>query len=103
MYPAIKAPYNKEALWEALLDDRLEVMPPIMRRILGRKKAFSKCGWEPHPVPLQRRGGLTKKHMLVFPRPAPLLLPASFYKPGKITLEKISAEDESCCGRLLSK
>jgi hypothetical protein len=36
--PAIKAPHNREGLWKALLDDRLDVIAPIMRRIRWKKR-----------------------------------------------------------------
>ncbi len=71
--PAIKAPHNKEALWKALLDDRLDVIATDHAPHLLSEK-------EP-PYEHAHAGLPLVQH--------PLLLMLRYYKQGKITLEKI--------------
>lgn len=71
--PAIKAPYNKEALWQALLDDRLDVIATDHAPHTKEEKD------EPY---LKAHAGLPLvQHSL--------LLMLYYYKQGKISLEKI--------------
>lgn len=72
--PAIKAPHNKEALWKALLDDRLDVIATD----------HAPHTWEEKDVPYEKaHAGLPLvQHSL--------LLMLHYYKQGKISLEKIA-------------
>ncbi len=72
--PAIKAPHNKEALWKALLDDRLDVIA----------SDHAPHTWEEKNVPYEKAyAGLPLiQH--------PLLLMLHYYKQGRISLEKIA-------------
>jgi dihydroorotase len=71
--PAIKASHNKEGLWKALLDDRLDIIATDHApHLLGEK--------EP-PYEHAHAGLPLVQH--------PLLLMLYYYKQGKITLEKI--------------
>lgn len=72
--PAIKAPHHKEALWKALLDDRLDVIATDHAPHTWEEKV------EPY---LQAHAGLPLvQHSL--------LLMLHYYKQGKISLEKIA-------------
>jgi dihydroorotase len=72
--PAIKAPYNKAALWEALLDDRLDVIATDHAPHLLLEK-------EP-PYEHAHAGLPLVQHSLQ--------LMLHYYKEGKISLEKIA-------------
>jgi len=97
--PAIKAPHNKEALWKALLDDRLDIiatdhaphtweekMPPELRSFRSLRSGTLKGGLgEPSNLSDYERthAGLPLvQHSL--------LLMLHYYKEGKISIEKIS-------------
>lgn len=71
--PAIKAPHNKEALWKALLDDRLDVIATD----------HAPHTWEEKNEPYEKaHAGLPLvQHSL--------LLMLHYYKQGRISLEKI--------------
>ena len=71
--PAIKASYNKEALWKGLLDDRLDVIATDHApHLLGEKDGDYEHAHAGLPL---------VQH--------PLLLMLHYYKQGKISLEKI--------------
>jgi dihydroorotase len=72
--PAIKSPNNKEALWKALLDDRLDVIATD----------HAPHTWEEKDQPYEKaHAGLPLvQHSL--------LLMLHYYKQGKISLEKIA-------------
>jgi dihydroorotase len=72
--PAIKAPHNKEALWTALLDDRLDVIATD----------HAPHTWEEKNEPyVKAHAGLPLvQHSL--------LLMLHYYKQGKLSLEKIA-------------
>lgn len=72
--PAIKAPHNKEALWEALLDDRLDVIATDHAPHTWEEKE--------EPYPKAHAGLPLVQH--------PLLLMLHYYKQGRISLEKIA-------------
>lgn len=72
--PAVKAPHNKEALWKALLDDRLDVIATDHAPHLLSEK-------EP-PYEHAHAGLPLVQH--------PLLLMLHYHKQGKIALEKIA-------------
>jgi dihydroorotase len=72
--PAIKAPHNKEALWNALLDDRLDVIA---------------TDHAPHTMD-EKNEPFLKAHAGLPLVQHPLLLILHYYKQGKISLEKIA-------------
>lgn len=71
--PAIKAPHNREALWQALLDDRLDVIATD----------HAPHTWQEKNEPYE------KAHAGVPLVQHSLLLMLSYYKKGRISLEKI--------------
>ena len=71
--PAIKAPHNREALWKALLDDRLDVIA---------------TDHAPHTLE-EKAGPYEKAHAGLPLVQHPLLMMLDYYKQGKISLEKI--------------
>ena len=89
--PAIKAPYNREAIWKALLDDRIDVIATDHAPHL-----LSEKGWERRSdgtlSPLGRDGeGLYEHAHAGLPLVQhPLLIMLHHYKEGKISLEKIA-------------
>ncbi len=72
--PAIKAPHNKEALWKALLDDRLDVIA---------------TDHAPHTI-AEKNEPYEKAHAGLPLVQHPLLLMLHYYKQGRISLEKIA-------------
>lgn len=84
--PAIKAPHNKEALWKALLDDRLDVIATDHAPHTLEEKQ------PPHPS-LEGAGGRSEYEIAHAGLPLvqhPLLLMLYYYKQGRISLEKIA-------------
>jgi len=92
--PAIKEPLHREALWQGLLDDRLDVIatdhaPHLLAEKLPNNKAFRENwplrdgkGSPPQAEGLEVAAGIPLvQHSL--------LLMLSYYKQGKIPLEKI--------------
>jgi dihydroorotase len=71
--PAIKAPHHREALWQALLDDRLDVIATDHAPHTWAEKA--------EPYEKAHAGVPLVQHSL--------LLMLSYYKKGRISLEKI--------------
>jgi len=71
--PAIKAPHNREALWKALLDDRLDVIA---------------TDHAPHTL-AEKNEPYEKAHAGLPLVQHSVLLMLYYYKQGKITLEKI--------------
>jgi len=71
--PAIKAPNNKEALWKALLDDRLDIIA---------------TDHAPHLM-TEKEGDYEHAHAGLPLVQHPLLLMLHYYKMGRISLEKI--------------
>lgn len=72
--PAIKAANNKEALWKALLDDRLDIIA---------------TDHAPH-LPGEKEGAYEQAHAGLPLVQHPLLLMLHYHKQGKISLEKIA-------------
>lgn len=72
--PAIKAPYNKEALWQGLLDDRLDVIATDHAPHLWQEKN--------EPYEKAHAGLPLVQHSL------PLML--HYVQQGKITIEKVA-------------
>ncbi|MEP6594394.1 MAG: dihydroorotase, partial [Ginsengibacter sp.] len=78
--PAIKAPGNKEALWEALLDNRLDVIATDHAPHTLEEKGITSAGVASYE---NAHAGLPLvQHSL--------LLMLYYYKQGKISLEKIA-------------
>ena len=74
--PAIKEPKNKEALWKALLDDRLDV--------IATDHAPHTLAEKDEPYERAHAGLPLVQH--------PLLLMLHYYKQGKISLKKITSK-----------
>ncbi|HET6769855.1 MAG TPA: dihydroorotase [Chitinophagaceae bacterium] len=72
--PAIKAPHNREALWNALLDDRLDVIA---------------TDHAPHTLE-EKNGPYEKAHAGLPLVQHSMLLMLYYHKEGKISLEKIA-------------
>ncbi len=72
--PAIKAPHNRDALWKALLDDRLDVIA---------------TDHAPHTMQ-EKEEPYEKAHAGLPLVQHPLLLMLYYHKQGKISLEKIA-------------
>lgn len=92
--PAIKAPHNKEALWNALLDDRLDVIatdhaPHLLTEKFPNNKNISNGEplWDSQAFPFG--GGLEGAAGLPLVQHS-LLLMLYYHKQGKISLEKIA-------------
>jgi dihydroorotase len=87
--PAIKSPTNKEALWKALLDDRLDVIATDHAPHTWEEK-----GLIPDPSPQVEKGGeknpYERAHAGLPLIQHPLLLMLYYYKQGRISLEKIA-------------
>lgn len=85
--PAIKAPNNKEALWKALLDDRLDIIATDHAPHTLEEKHLS-----PDPSSGEK-GALSpyeKAHAGLPLVQHSLLLMLNYYKQGKISLERIA-------------
>lgn len=93
--PAIKAKENKEALWKALLDDRLDVIATDHAPHTLEEKGFIRnAEGVLSPSPLERdgvRSGLYEQTHAGLPLVQhPLLLMLHYYQQGMISLEKIA-------------
>ena len=87
--PAIKAPHNKEALWEALLDDRLDIIATDHAPHTLEEKGLIRNddgSITPPPAGGGREGAAHAGLPLV---QHPLLLMLYYMKQGKISLEKV--------------
>jgi len=92
--PAIKAPNNREALWKALFDDRLDVIATDHAPHLPEEKGFLRNTDDSiSPSSLERdevRSYYEKAHAGLPLVQHSLLLMLHYYKQGKISLEKIA-------------
>jgi len=92
--PAIKAPHNKEALWKALLDDRLDVIATDHAPHTLEEKGFRRDNGVLLTLPpLAGDGGRSnyeKAHAGLPLIQHSLLLMLYYYKQGRISLEKIA-------------
>jgi dihydroorotase len=98
--PAIKAANNKEALWKALLDDRLDVIATDHAPHTLQEKGFSSNSQSPTPPPrgfpdkgtneVHERGLYEQAHAGLPLVQHPLLLMLHYNKQGRISLEKIA-------------
>lgn len=92
--PAIKAPHNKEALWRALLDDRLDVIatdhaPHLLTEKFPNNKSITESGALHDGKASPLGGGLEGAAGLPLVQ-HPLLLMLHYHKEGRISLEKIA-------------
>lgn len=92
--PAIKSPNNKEALWKALLDDRLDVIatdhaPHLLNEKLPHNHAFASCWPNCDDKINPLAGGLEGAAGLPLVQHS-LLLMLYYYRQGRISLEKIA-------------
>jgi dihydroorotase len=88
--PAIKSPDNKEALWKALLDDRLDVIATDHAPHTLEEKGFIR-NKDSTLSPLGGAGGGYEKAHAGLPLVQhPLLLMLHYYQQGRIGLEKIA-------------
>jgi len=89
--PAIKAAHNKEALWKALLDDRLDVIATDHAPHLLEEKGYGDNYQGATPSPPGKDGmGLEHAHAGLPLVQHPLLLMLHYYYEGRIPLEKIA-------------
>ena len=92
--PAIKAPHNKEALWKALLDDRLDVIATDHAPHTLAEKGLFRSNGSLLPLPLLEgdggRSSYEKAHAGLPLVQHPLLLMLYYHKMGKISLERIA-------------
>jgi dihydroorotase len=89
--PAIKSPANREALWKALLDDRLDIIATDHAPHTLREKGFQRNG-EGILVPLSQEieEGSYEKALAGLPMVQySLLMMLHYVKTGKISLEKL--------------
>ena len=92
--PAIKAPENKEALWKALLDDRLDMIATDHAPHTWAEKRFFRND-AGRLEPISGEGGSYLQAYAGLPLVQHSLLLMLYYvKQGKITLEKIAGENE---------
>ncbi|HEX4851605.1 MAG TPA: amidohydrolase family protein, partial [Puia sp.] len=87
--PAIKAAHNRDALWEALLDDRLDVIATDHAPHLPEEKGLyrNEAGLL---VPFDgEKGSYEKAHAGLPLVQHPLLLMLYYVKTGKISIEKL--------------
>jgi len=85
--PAIKAPHNKEALWKALLDDRLDVIATDHAPHTWAEKMPPPQGGFDKP---QSFSDYERAHAGLPLIQHSLLLMLYYYRQGKISLEKIA-------------
>jgi len=92
--PAIKAPRNKEALWKALLDDRLDcIATDHAPHLLGEKGFQRNSEGTMRPLPPPQGGGLDGQYLRAHAGlplvQHSLLLMLHYVKEGKLSLEKV--------------
>jgi dihydroorotase len=89
--PAIKAPHNREALWKALLDDRLDLIATDHApHTLEEKGWVRQADGSLKPAPVTGEGdGYEKSHagLPLVQHSLPLML--HYVKEGRVTLEKV--------------
>jgi dihydroorotase len=98
--PAIKAKHNKEALWKALLDDRLDVIATDHAPHTLTEKGYGSTSLSSTPPPrgfpdegkneVHGRGLYEQAHAGLPLVQHPLLLMLHYHKEGRISLEKIA-------------
>ncbi len=98
--PAIKAPHNRTALWQALLDDRLDVIATDHAPIPWKKRIRARSRRQPTTGTRQWR--LRKITCRLTPGTAFPAADAALCTTGRHFPGKSSRKNESCCGYLLS-
>ncbi|MFI5185709.1 MAG: dihydroorotase [Chitinophagales bacterium] len=89
--PAIKSPNNKEALWKALLDDKLDLIATDHApHTLQEKGFFRNPDSTLHPLGTDGDGLYEKAHAGLPLVQHSLLLMLYYHKQGRISLEKIA-------------
>jgi dihydroorotase len=88
--PAIKAPHNREALWKALLDDRLDVIATDHApHLLEEKGLMRNADGSIGPLSLNGDGSYERAHAGLPLVQHSMLLMLHYVKQGKISLEKV--------------
>jgi dihydroorotase len=87
--PAIKAPNNREALWQALLDDRLDVIATDHAPHTLEEKGVTRNEAGLLVLPPNTSGSYEKSHAGLPLVQHSLLLMLHYVKEGRITLEKV--------------
>jgi dihydroorotase len=88
--PAIKAPHNREALWKALLDDRLDLIATDHApHTLAEKSFLRNAEGRLIPDPDKTAGAYEKAHAGLPLVQHPLLLMLHYVREGRISLEKM--------------
>ena len=88
--PAIKAPHNREALWKALLDDRLDVIATDHApHTLQEKGVIRNSDNKLSPDPAASAGSYESAHAGLPLVQHPLLLMLYYVKQGRLSLEKM--------------
>jgi len=87
--PAIKAPYNKTALWEALLDDRLDVIATDHAPHIVEEKGCVRTSDPLRPLIAVGEGLYEKTHAGLPLVQHSLQLMLHYAKEGRISIEKI--------------
>lgn len=86
--PSIKAPHNRTALWQALLDDRLDVIATDHAPHTLEEKGYQR-GADGVLSPLQGVGGYEKSHAGLPLVQHPVLMMLHYVQQGAISLEKV--------------
>ncbi len=87
--PAIKAPFNKTALWEALLDDRLDVIATDHAPHILEEKGCVRTNDPKQPLIAVGEGLYEKTHAGLPLIQHSLQLMLYYVKQGKISIEKV--------------
>ncbi|OQP47557.1 dihydroorotase [Niastella yeongjuensis] len=87
--PAIKAPHNREALWQALLDDRLDVIATDHAPHTLEEKGVQRNAAGLLTLPPVEPGSYEKSHAGLPLVQHSLLLMLHYVKEGRITIEKV--------------
>jgi dihydroorotase len=87
--PAIKAPNNREALWQALLDDRLDVIATDHAPHTLEEKGVTRNEEGVLVLPPNTPGSYEKSHAGLPLVQHSLLLMLHYVKEGRITIEKV--------------
>ncbi|HEY0679480.1 MAG TPA: dihydroorotase [Chitinophagaceae bacterium] len=89
--PAIKAPHNREALWRALLDDRLDVIATDHAPHTLEEKGLKRgSGGQLMPLNGNVEGSYEKAHAGLPLIQHPMLLMLNYVKQGMISIEKVA-------------
>lgn len=88
--PAIKAPHNREALWQALLDDRLDVIATDHAPHTLEEKGVTRNAAGLLTLPANTDGSYERSHAGLPLVQHSLLLMLHYVKEGRITIEKVA-------------